>query len=103
MAKTISNNQQPSSETKSNAVSLIALDEFQTIIQSISDTPSPANADQSVYLVHLTNQVPKPNEYQAASNFIDSCKNGAFVVAKPKANNAAIGEALAGHSDADLQ
>ena len=103
MAKTISNNQQPSSETKSNAVSLIAFDEFQTIIQSISDTPSPANADQSVYLVHLTNQVPKPNEYQAASNFIDSCKNGAFVVAKPKANNAAVGEALAGHSDADLQ
>jgi len=49
------------------------------------------------------NQIPKPTEYQAAANFLDSCDQGAFAVGKPKANNAIFSEALAGHTDADLQ
>ena len=103
MAKTISTNQQPPLDSKSNAVTHIALADFQTIIQTLSNAHSPSNEDQTVYLVHQTNQIPKPTEYQAAANFLDSCDQGAFAVGKPKANNAIFSEALAGHTNADLQ
>ena len=103
MAKTVSNPIQPQSEAKNRPVTQISLSDFQALCVSLSTHQNEPQSTDLLYVVHPDTAAPKPSDYQSCIDQLAEASNAAYMVAKPKANNAFVSEALAGHTDADLQ